>query len=72
MEITVIQADSLVPIINSRSRGEAVAGGLGRILIIVAGNRQGKCLAGVIEEIIIRSPMHGAVIRSSERRHITA
>ena len=66
MEVTVIQTDSLVPIINSRGRGEAVAGSLGRILIIPPAAWQVKTLAGIIIEIVLRSPMKRRIVGGSK------
>ena len=69
VEVAVVDLDGLVPVVDARRRGEAVAGGLGRKLEIagaVVGFRQAQGLAGIIEEVVLGRPVHGGVVVRAE------
>ena len=69
VEVAVVDLDGLVPVVDARRRGEAVAGGLGRKLEIagaVVGFRQAQGLAGIVEEVVLGRPVHGGVVVRAE------
>ena len=63
MKVAVIDPYGLIPVINVRRRGEAVAGSFGWILIVSAAARKGQTLARVIVKVIFRQPMDRDIIR---------
>ena len=63
MKVAVIDPYGLIPVINVRRRGEAVAGSFGWILIVSPAARKGQTLARVIVKVIFRQPMDGDIIR---------
>ena len=63
MKVAVIDPYGLIPVIDVRRRGEAVAGSFGGILIVSPAARKGQTLARVIVKIIVRQPMNGDIIR---------
>ena len=68
MEITVVQPDGLIPIIHGRGGREAVAGSLGRILVIcLVVKRQFQWLSWIVIEIVLRSPMDSRIVIGTQR-----
>ena len=63
MKVAVIDPDGLIPVIDLRRRGEAVAGSFGGILIVSPAARKGQTLARVIVKVILWRPMDGDIIR---------
>ena len=69
VEVAVVDLDGLVPVVDARRRRETVAGGLGRILEVagaVERFREAQGLARIIEEVILRRPVHGRVVVGPE------
>ena len=66
MKVAVIDPYGLIPVIDVRRRGEAVAGSFGGILIVSPAAWKRQTLARVIVKVILWRPMDRDIIRFPE------